>query len=88
MTTGSNTLNEGLDLVVEGDAVRLTESAMLHRLAAAYGTKYGEHWRFTVRDDGAFIGAGGAALVYRLTPSVAFGKGTYSQTRWRFSCPP
>ncbi len=38
ITTGSHTL-EGLDLVVEGDAVRLTEEARLRRLANEYAEK-------------------------------------------------
>jgi hypothetical protein len=33
LTTGSNALNEGLDLVVEGDAVRITDEAKLRRTA-------------------------------------------------------
>ena len=38
ITTGSHTL-EGLDLVVEGDAVRFTEEARLRRLANEYAEK-------------------------------------------------
>ena len=51
-------------------------------------------WRFTVRD-GAFYHDSealrgtdtGAALVYKVTPTTAFGFGkgaSFSQTRWRF----
>jgi hypothetical protein len=95
MTTGCNTLNQpGLDLVVEGAAVRVHNEALLWRVAAGYESKYGSAWRFTVRD-GAFYHASAAlhdaevrkALVYRVAPTTAFGfgKGTsYSQTRWRF----
>ena len=86
LTTGSNGLNEGLDLVVEGDAARISDDAALQRIADAYESKYGSDWRFSVRD-GAFVGDGGEALVYEVAPSTAFGfgKGAYSQTRWRFS---
>ncbi|HZG05417.1 MAG TPA: pyridoxamine 5'-phosphate oxidase family protein [Streptomyces sp.] len=86
LTTGTNTLREGLDLVVEGEAVRLYDDAVLRRLADRYEDKYGPDWRFTVRD-GAFHSAeGGEAHVHRVAPAVAFGfaKGTYGQTRWRF----
>jgi hypothetical protein len=40
-----------------------------------------------VNDDGAFLNnVGGEALVYEVAPVQAFGfgKGAYSQTRWRF----
>ena len=86
MTTGCNTLNTGLDVIVEGAAMPISDMIMLRQVAAAYITKYGEGWRFTVRDDGAFIGAGGVARVFGITPAVAFGfsNGTFSQTRWRF----
>lgn len=85
LTTGRNTLGEGLDLVVEGEAVRVTEHGTLHRIAEAYLAKYGEDWRFEVRD-GAFQHGGGRAEVYRVAPVTAFGfaKGTAGQTRWSF----
>jgi catechol 2,3-dioxygenase-like lactoylglutathione lyase family enzyme/uncharacterized pyridoxamine 5'-phosphate oxidase family protein len=85
LTTGCNALNEGLDLVVEGRAARVTDDAKLRRVAAAYESKYGSDWRFTVRD-GAFHHESGTALVFEVAPSTAFGfgKGEFSQTRWRF----
>ena len=86
ITTGSNVLSEGLDLVVEGDAVRERDEVTLQRVADAYESKYGSDWRFTVRD-GAFHGEGGEALVYEVVPTTAFGFGKgepFSQTRWRF----
>ena len=36
ITTGCNTWDRGMDVVVEGDAVRVTDEATLHRLAAAW----------------------------------------------------
>jgi hypothetical protein len=88
LTTGCNALAEGLDLVVEGAAVRVSDDATLRGLAAAYESKYGGDWHFDVRD-GAFHGEGGEALVYEVAPSTVFGfgKGEYSQTRWRFERP-
>lgn len=87
LTTGTNAL-EGLDLVVEGDAAQVSDEAELQRIADLYVTKYGEDWRFEVRD-AAFVHAGGeqVALVYEVAPTKAFGfrKGDeFSQTRWRF----
>lgn len=84
ITTGCNSLSEGLDLVVEGEAVQVSDEARLQRLADLYATKYS--WPFTVRD-GAFYGDGGRALVFEVSPTTAFGFGKgepFSQTRWRF----
>ncbi|MEU9134054.1 pyridoxamine 5'-phosphate oxidase family protein [Kitasatospora sp. NPDC048540] len=88
LTTGTNLLHEGLDLVVEGDAVRLTDDTALRAVAAAYEAKYGSEWHFEV-GDGFFHGAGGADPVFRVEPATVFGfgKGGYSQTRWRFPRP-
>jgi uncharacterized pyridoxamine 5'-phosphate oxidase family protein len=90
LTTGRNDLDEGLDLVVEGDAERVTDETLLRRVAAAYEAKYGRDWRFTVRDGSFHHEDGGkdiVAFVYQVAPRTAFGfrKGPkYSQTRWRF----
>ncbi|GII60633.1 pyridoxamine 5'-phosphate oxidase [Sphaerisporangium krabiense] len=85
VTTGANALREGVDLVLEGRAVPTTDETLLGRVAEAYVRKYGEGWRFEVRD-GAFHGEGGRALVYRVAPATgfAFAKGPYGQTRYRF----
>ncbi|MEV0603567.1 pyridoxamine 5'-phosphate oxidase family protein [Streptomyces sp. NPDC050315] len=86
LTTGSNALNEGLDLVVEGEAVEVHDEALLRRLADAHETKYGSDWHYEVRDGAFFHEAGGRATVYEVAPVTAYGfaKGAYSQTRWRF----
>jgi general stress protein 26 len=85
LMTGSNALHEGLDLVVEGEAARVTDDGMLHRLADAWEAKYGADWHFDVHD-GAFHHEGGAAYVFEVAPTVAygFGKNPYSHTRWRW----
>ena len=94
LTTGCNTLGEGLDLVVEGEASRLTDAAGLGRVADAFLSKYGEDWRFEVRGGGFYHDPGtlrgddpGAAWVFEVRPREIFGfaKGeTFGQTRWRF----
>ncbi|MFJ3902174.1 pyridoxamine 5'-phosphate oxidase family protein [Streptomyces sp. NPDC090025] len=87
LTTGGPELGAGLDLVVEGVAERVTDEAELGALAEAWADKYGEEWRFAVRD-GSFVSDGGTALVFAVAPVTAFGfaKGSpYGQTRWRFS---
>ena len=86
LTTGCNTLGEGLDVVLEGDAVTVRHEGQLQRVADAYVAKYGSDWTFTVRD-GVFHHEGGSALVFEVAPSTvfSFGKGEpFSQTRYRF----
>ncbi|MFC4115336.1 pyridoxamine 5'-phosphate oxidase family protein [Nonomuraea zeae] len=86
LTTGASSLSEGLDLVVEGVAERVTDPGDLKRLAAAWEAKYGADWHFEV-GDGVFVNvAGGPALVFKVAPAkvLGFRKGDYSQTRWRF----
>jgi general stress protein 26 len=86
LTTGSNEWNRGLDVVLEGEARRLEDEQALRRLADAYVEKYGEDWRFDVRD-GAFVHSGDSvALVFRVEPEkvLGFRKGDFAQTRWRF----
>ena len=82
LTTGCNTWADGLDVVVEGEAVRVTDDATLQRLADAWKTKWDGRWEYEARD-GAFHHDGGLALVYSVRPTkvLAFGKGTFSHTR-------
>lgn len=86
LTTGTNALDEGQDLVIEGEAVRETDEARLGELAALWERKYGSDWRFEVKD-GAFTGKWGPVPVFGVAPRTAFGfaKDPYSQTRWRFA---
>ncbi|MFF3325937.1 pyridoxamine 5'-phosphate oxidase family protein [Streptomyces sp. NPDC002889] len=87
LTTGVNSLSEGPDVVIEGEAVRVTDEPTLRALAGAYIEKYGPEWTFDVRDD-VFVGDGGPALVFRVAPRTAFGfaKGeVFGQTRWQFA---
>jgi nitroimidazol reductase NimA-like FMN-containing flavoprotein (pyridoxamine 5'-phosphate oxidase superfamily) len=85
LTTGCNQWDRGLDVVVEGDAVEVTDDGTLQRLADAWRTKWDGRWEFQVRD-GAFHHDVGTALVFSVAPSkvLAFGKGTFTHTRHRF----
>jgi nitroimidazol reductase NimA-like FMN-containing flavoprotein (pyridoxamine 5'-phosphate oxidase superfamily) len=75
ITVSSLTL-PALDLVVEGDAVRVNDERTLQRVADAYASKY--EWHVTVRD-GAFYGDGAPTAgpppyaVFEVTPTMAFG---------------
>jgi general stress protein 26 len=85
LTTGCNQLHGGLDVVVEGEAVRVQDDEVLAALAAAWETKYGAEWHFDV-DDGVFTHEAGEAWVFEVAPTkvLAFGKGEYSQTAFDF----
>lgn len=87
VTTGCNGW-EGLDIVVEGEAVRVTDADRLRRLAEAFTDKYDDFFGLRLTD-GRLSGAGTddetLAFEVRATKAFAFGKGaTFSQTRWRF----
>ena len=90
ITTGTNTF-EGLDVVVEGEAVRVTDEARLRRLADAYVAKYDQLFVFDVRDGALWIeGSDDPGLAYEIRPVKAFGFGKgnpFSQTRWQFRSP-
>ena len=89
ITTGCNAWDDGLDVVVEGEAVRVTDRATLERLAAAWATKWDGRWTFGATEAGfshdGDDGVGGPVHVYavRAAKVLAFGKGTFSQTRYR-----
>jgi hypothetical protein len=91
---------EGLDVVIEGEAVRVTDANRIRRLAAAFTAKYDDFFRLRAVDgrlgwadaaEGAIESrqagedAGPLAFEVRATKAFGFGKGaTFSQTRWRF----
>jgi len=85
LTTGCNRWKDGLDVVVEGTAVQVEDDERLSALADLWRTKYDGDWDFSV-DDGMFEHDGGRAAVFEVAPVkvLAFGKGTFSQTRYRF----
>jgi Pyridoxamine 5'-phosphate oxidase len=84
LTTGNNTWARGLDVVVEGTAVRVVERDSLQRLADAYEAKYGSVWHFDV-GDGVFGAGEDAAVVFRIEPVkvLAFAKEPHGQTTYR-----
>ena len=86
LTTGCNTWDTGLDVVVEGDAVQVSDDAVLGRLAEAWARKWDGRWRFEARDGAFQAGPGDAVLVYGVRPIkiLAFAKGNFSHTRHQF----
>src|SRR5215204_4005513 len=87
LTTGNNTWARGLDVVVEGTAVRVTDRDALQQLADAIEAKYGSDWHFDV-GDAAFVHAEDSiAAVFRIEPAkvLAFAKDPHAQTAYRFA---
>jgi general stress protein 26 len=86
LTTGCNRWDSGLDVVVEGDAVRVTDDDTLSRLAETWATKWDGRWRFEPRDGAFYHGDGGEAWVFAVRPAkvLAFAKGTFGHTRHHF----
>ena len=87
ITTGNNTWASGLDVIVEGTAVRVSDSESLRRLADAYLAKYGSDWRFGVGDGVLTHGeeAEHEAALFRVEPGkvLAFAKDPHAQTTYR-----
>ncbi|MFD5120528.1 pyridoxamine 5'-phosphate oxidase family protein [Streptomyces sp. NPDC058385] len=90
LTTGRNSLTEGLDVVVEGKAAPVADRAVLEEVITAYEAKYGAH---ITSPEGTFHGIGdafrkGDAMVFAVSPATAYGfgrdDGVYSHTRWAF----
>lgn len=81
-----------LDLIIEGEAHRVTDDATLQRVAQVYKSKY--DWPVTVKD-GAYDAPYGAPSageppyqLYEVRLTKAFGLGTaepYGATRWQFA---
>src|SRR5262245_61158762 len=90
LTTGCNRWERGLDVVVEGEAVEVTDEGVLERLAEAWATKWDGRWHYEVHN-GAFRheGGTGTVLVFSVKPIkvLAFATGTFAQTRHRFPVP-
>jgi len=88
LTTGCSEWEHGIDVVLEGEAERVTEQPLLARLAEAWTSKWDGRWHYSV-GDACFRSEHGEALVFRVRPSkvFAFAKGRFGQTRHRFHSP-
>jgi uncharacterized pyridoxamine 5'-phosphate oxidase family protein len=86
LSTGCNQWDRGLDVVVEGDAVQVSDDDTLKRLALAWRGKWDGQWQFQAHD-GSFHDENGEAVpVFAVKPAkvLAFGKGSFSHTSHRF----
>ena len=86
LMTGCNHWDAGLDVVVEGDAIPLTDDDVLERLAEAWATKWDGRWQYEVRSGVFHHESDDAVLVFSVTPTkiLAFAKGNFSHTRHQF----
>ena len=77
LTTGTNTLHRGTDVVVSGTAVRVVDVVERQRVADLIEAKYGPDWRFDVDE----------LAIFEVVPRVGFGfaKDPFGQTRWKFT---
>src|ERR1700754_2267361 len=89
VTTGVNTWNDGLDVVVEGNTERVTGLQTLTGLADEIREKYDGVWDFTPHEDGFGhtdeSGDSHTAYVFVVPPAkvLAFAKSPHGQTRFR-----
>lgn len=90
LTTGCNALDEGLDVVIEGEATLVSDPARSRQVARGLAAKYlpregAKVFHTSLRED-TFI-VDGKTLLYEVRPTSIFGFGKgeeFSQTRWRF----
>jgi general stress protein 26 len=73
LTAGCNRWDGGLDVVVEGDAVQVTDDAVLGRIAGAFTAKWDGRWQWTARG-GCFRDPDGSgeAMVFSVKPAKVF----------------
>lgn len=81
LTTGTSTMQSGLDVVVEGTAVAVADHARLVELAGLWKAKL--DWDFAVDETGFTDPAGRHPVVYAVAPQkiLAFGKKPFTQSR-------
>jgi hypothetical protein len=71
--TGCNQWDSGLDVVVEGTAARVTDDAVLSRVASVFASKWDGRWQYIARD-GCFRDPDGSGevTVFSVTPVKVF----------------
>jgi general stress protein 26 len=86
LMTGCNRWDGGVDVVVEGRAVRVTDRSTLERLAEAWTHRWDGRWTFEPGPEGFTGGGTETVWVYAVPPdqAFAFAKGEFSQTRHTF----
>jgi general stress protein 26 len=86
LSTGCNGWEEGLDVVVEGVALRATDQAVLERISQAWLSKWDGSWEYTAREGKFYHSQGFEVEAYSVVPEkvLVFAKGKFGQTVHRF----
>jgi nitroimidazol reductase NimA-like FMN-containing flavoprotein (pyridoxamine 5'-phosphate oxidase superfamily) len=91
ITTGANDWDRGLDVIVEGTAVMVTDLEVLARLATAWARRWDGRFSMVVREGTLRHLADGELLPHRIdafriaaTRAYAHAKGTFGHTRYVF----
>lgn len=87
ITTGCNTWEGGLDVMIEGHAVHVTDRSTLERLAVLWSGKWDGRWRYEAAEGGFRHHDERTSVVFRVDPEkiLTFGKGAFTHTRYRFN---
>lgn len=74
LSTGGDEWDRGLDVVVEGRAVHVTDPAVLERLVGLWAGKWDGRWTLTAGADGTLHAAdfGGTSHLFTVVPSKVF----------------
>ena len=73
LTTGAATWDRGLDVVVEGPAVQVTDKATLERLAPLWLNKWDGRWKLTAREGGFYNGGPDwTSVVFSVRPTKIY----------------
>jgi general stress protein 26 len=86
LSTGRNDWQDGVDIVVEGEARQPTDQAELEVIAQAFRSKWEGQWEYVARDGKFFHPDGFEVQIYSVAPQTvyAFAKGTFGHTVHRF----
>jgi nitroimidazol reductase NimA-like FMN-containing flavoprotein (pyridoxamine 5'-phosphate oxidase superfamily) len=86
LMTGCNQWDGGMDVVVEGRAVRVVDQRTLQRLAEAWTRKWDGRWVYEPGPEGFQSDENESVLVFAVRPEkvFAFAKGNFSHTRHTF----
>ena len=88
ITTGCNAWDTGLDVVVEGEALHVTDDVVLGRVAEMFAAKWDGRWKWAPRD-GVFriADAEPGAIVFSVKPDKIFAHSEgdpFGETRHEF----
>jgi hypothetical protein len=86
LTTGRSDWNDGVDIVLEGDARLATDQAVLEQVGDAFRLKWDGRWKYSAQDGTLSHPDGFAVEVYSVRPRkvFAFAKGIFGHTVHKF----